>query len=168
MHQMKNFQTLADLSKNYYSFFNITRNFDGLKATFSYLINRPFQQIKLQTYFILYISYCKQYFYLADCCWDMFYLGILSEEFLNKSRLTCKQYFYINIAEQFLVHTPLPGIVVATPPPIRGQMEANSKSTFRNYSTNHMLVVFQYMYLFSCQGFSFRLQNLVLFLPSFR
>ena len=37
-----------------------------LKATFSYLTNVPFQQIKLQTYCILYISYCKQYFYLAD------------------------------------------------------------------------------------------------------
>ena len=66
MHEMKNFQTLADLSKNYYSIFNITRNFDGLKATFSYLINVPFQQIKLQTYCILHISYCKQYFHLAD------------------------------------------------------------------------------------------------------
>ena len=43
MHQMKNFQTSADLSKNYYSFFNITRNFDGLRATFSYLIHVPFQ-----------------------------------------------------------------------------------------------------------------------------
>ena len=63
---MKNFQTSADPSKNYYSFFNITRIFDGLKATFSYLINVPFQQIKLHTYSILYISYCKQYFYLAD------------------------------------------------------------------------------------------------------
>ena len=39
------FQTSASLSKNYYSFFNITRNFDGLKATFSYLKNGPFQQI---------------------------------------------------------------------------------------------------------------------------
>ena len=67
MHQIKNFQTLADLSKNFYSFFNITRNNDGLKAIFSYLINVPFQQIKLQTYcFILYISYCKQHFHLAD------------------------------------------------------------------------------------------------------
>ena len=66
MYQMKNFQTSADLSKNYYSFLNITRNFDGLNATFRYLINGPFQQIKLQTYCILYISYCKQYFHLAD------------------------------------------------------------------------------------------------------
>ena len=55
MYQMKNFQTLADLSKNHYSFCDITRNFDGLKATFSYLINGPFQQIKLQIYCILYI-----------------------------------------------------------------------------------------------------------------
>ena len=47
MYEMKNFQTLADLSKNYYSFFNITRNIDCLKAIFSYLINGPFQQIKL-------------------------------------------------------------------------------------------------------------------------
>ena len=66
MYQMKNFQTLADHSKNCYSFFNITKNFDGLKATFSYLINSPFQQIKLQTYCIFYISYCKQYIHLAD------------------------------------------------------------------------------------------------------
>ena len=66
MYQMKNFQTLADLSKNYHSFFNITRNFDGLKATLIYLINVPFQQIKLQSYCILYITYCKQYFHLAD------------------------------------------------------------------------------------------------------
>ena len=50
MHKMKNFQTLTDLSKYYLPFCNITRNFDGLKATFSYLINKPFQQIKLQTY----------------------------------------------------------------------------------------------------------------------
>ena len=57
MHQMKNFQTLADLSENYYLFVNITRNFDDLKATFRYLIDVSFQQIKLQTYFILYISY---------------------------------------------------------------------------------------------------------------
>ena len=66
MYQMKNFQTSADLSKNYHSFFNITRNFDGLKATFSYLMNGHFQQIKLQAYCLLYISYCKQYFHLAD------------------------------------------------------------------------------------------------------
>ena len=66
MYQMKNFQTLADLSKNCNSFFNITRNFDGLKATFNYLINVPYQQIKLQTYCILCISYCKQYFHFAD------------------------------------------------------------------------------------------------------
>ena len=57
MHQLKNFQTSADLSKNYYQFFNITRNFDGLNATFSYLINGPFQQIKLQAYCILHIVY---------------------------------------------------------------------------------------------------------------
>ena len=54
---MKNFQMSADLSKNCYSFVNITRNFDGLKATFSYLITGPFEQIKLQTYCILYITY---------------------------------------------------------------------------------------------------------------
>ena len=60
MIQTKNFKTLADIDKNYYSFFNIPENFDGLKATFSYLINGPFQQIKLQTCCILYISYCKQ------------------------------------------------------------------------------------------------------------
>ena len=42
MYQMKNFWTSADLSKNYYSFFNITRNIYGLKA-FSYLINVLFQ-----------------------------------------------------------------------------------------------------------------------------
>ena len=76
MHQMKNFQTVADLSKNYYSFFNITRNFDGLKATFSYLIDVPFQQIKLQTYCILYISYCKLYFHLADNCFPVSQKGI--------------------------------------------------------------------------------------------
>ena len=57
IHQMKKLQTMADLSKNYYLFFNITRNFDGLKATFSYLIDVPFQQIKLQTYCILYCIY---------------------------------------------------------------------------------------------------------------
>ena len=65
MYQMKNFQTSADLTKNYYSFFNITRNFDGSNATFSYLINVPFQQIDMQNYCILYITYCKQYFHLA-------------------------------------------------------------------------------------------------------
>ena len=32
----------------------------------SYLINGPFQQIKLHTYCILCISYCKQYFNLTD------------------------------------------------------------------------------------------------------
>ena len=55
MYQIKNFQTSADLSKDYYSFFNITRNFDGLKANFSYLINRPFQ-----------ISTDKDFFNLQD------------------------------------------------------------------------------------------------------
>ena len=66
MYQMENFQASTNLSKNYYSFFNITRNLDGFKATVSYLINVPFEQIKLQTYCILYISYYKQYFHLAD------------------------------------------------------------------------------------------------------
>ena len=52
---MKNFQTSADLSKNYDSSFNITRNFDGWKATFSYLINVTFQTDKAAD--LLYILY---------------------------------------------------------------------------------------------------------------
>ena len=42
------------------SFFNITRNFHGLKATFSYLINGSFQQIKLQIYCIVTNTFISQ------------------------------------------------------------------------------------------------------------
>ena len=112
MYEMKNFQTSADLYKNHYSFFNITRNFDGLKATFSYLINVHFQQIKLQTYGILYISYCKQFFHLADNFFPVSQFPRkenISDTLISATKCTYNRHFTSKRCNSFI-----PGVIWST------------------------------------------------------